>query len=324
MMKKTLTYCSWMLFFPALLTTQVSKAQNMNQQFEATSQRDAQIEKHLEDLKLENVQVSPEGIYYTVEQAGADNQKVNAGDYVSVHYTGSLLDGTKFDSSVDRGEPITFQIGVGQVIQGWEKGIPLFNVGGKGSVFIPSHLAYGERGAGGVIPPNAPLRFDIEVIETMNQEAFMQKQRELQLKLQAEAEARRAEQAKIDQATIEEYVQQNNLEVKYLQSGLAYYMTEEGTGEQVTSGSTAVVHYTGKLLDGTKFDSSKDRNQPFPVEVGANRVIQGWEQGLPLFKVGGKGTLIIPSTLAYGERGAGGIIRPNAVLLFDIEVLEVR
>lgn len=312
-----------MLFSAAAITTQAQTAQIMEKTFEAAPKRDAQIEAHIRENKLYNVKVSPEGIYYIVDKAG-EGASVNAGDYVSVHYTGKLLNGSKFDSSIDRDEPITFRIGIGQVIQGWEKGIPLFKVGGKGTILIPSDLAYGERGAGGIIPPNSPLQFEIEVVETIDNNTYLERQKAIQLKMQAEADARRAEQTKADKAVIEKYVADNNLKVQYLPSGLAYYMTEEGTGTQVTNGSTAVVHYTGKLLDGTKFDSSKDRNQTFPVQVGANRVIQGWEQGLPLFKAGGKGTLIIPSTLAYGERGAGGVIKPNSVLLFDIEVVEVK
>ncbi len=285
--------------------------------------RDTVIENYLKEKQIDSVTLSPEGVYYVIEEEG-EGRQVQKEDFVSVHYTGKLLNGTKFDSSFDRNEPIQFQIGVGNVIPGWDIGIPLFKVGGKGSIFIPSGLAYGEAGAGGVIPPNAPLRFDIEVVDAMDYDSFLEYRREVLKKQQEEAQAKRAEQAKIDQKLIEEYVKNNNLDVKCLQSGLAYYITEEGTGTQVVNGSTATVHYTGKLLDGTKFDSSKDRNQPFPVQVGANRVIQGWEEGLTLFREGSKGTLIIPSGMGYGERSAGAVIKPNSVLVFDIEVLDVK
>jgi FKBP-type peptidyl-prolyl cis-trans isomerase len=322
-MKKLITVGAWILLSTGTYTLQAQTLEKMEKKFEAASNRDATIESYLKDQKILNANISPDGIYYVVNKT-SDGAKVNNGDFISVHYTGKLLNGTKFDSSVDRGEPISFKIGIGQVIQGWEKGIPLFKVGEKGSIYIPANLAYGERGAGGVIPPNSPLIFDIEVVESTDEASYMEKQKAMQIKMQAEEEARRGQQSKIDKAIIEKYVADHQLKVKYLPSGLAYYMTEEGTGDLVKPGNTAVVHYTGKLLDGTKFDSSKDRNQPFPVQVGANRVIQGWEQGLQVFKAGGKGTLIIPSTLAYGERGAGGTIQPNSVLLFDIEVLEVK
>jgi FKBP-type peptidyl-prolyl cis-trans isomerase len=104
-----------------------------------------------------------------------------------------------------------------------------------------------------------------------------------------------------------------------------------GTGAQAQTGSHVTVHYTGWLYDasetdlhGKKFDSSVDRKSPINFVLGAHRVIPGWEQGLVGMKVGGKRTLIIPSELAYGARGAGGVIPPNAILVFDVELLAVK
>lgn len=107
-------------------------------------------------------------------------------------------------------------------------------------------------------------------------------------------------------------------------SGLKYIDLVEGDGESPDGGATAVVHYTGWLLDGTKFDSSVDRGQPFSFPVGQGRVIKGWDEGVASMKVGGKRKLIVPSELGYGARGAGGAIPPNATLVFDVELLEVR
>lgn len=106
-------------------------------------------------------------------------------------------------------------------------------------------------------------------------------------------------------------------------SGLQYIELEEGTGATPQSGQTVTVHYTGTLTDGTKFDSSLDRNRPFSFRIGAGQVIRGWDEGLSTMKVGGKRRLIIPPDLGYGARGAGGVIPPNATLVFDVELLSI-
>lgn len=111
-------------------------------------------------------------------------------------------------------------------------------------------------------------------------------------------------------------------------SGLQYRDVAAGDGEAPETGQTAVVHYTGWLWEngekGEKFDSSVDRGQPFSFPLGAGRVIRGWDEGVASMRVGGKRELIIPSDLAYGAQGAGGVIPPNATLLFEVELLEAR
>lgn len=97
-----------------------------------------------------------------------------------------------------------------------------------------------------------------------------------------------------------------------------------GTGTLAEAGKSVTVHYTGTLMDGTKFDSSKDRNQPFSFTLGVGQVIKGWDQGVAGMKVGGFRKLTIPSQMAYGERGAGNVIPPGATLKFDVELLDVK
>ncbi len=110
-------------------------------------------------------------------------------------------------------------------------------------------------------------------------------------------------------------------------SGLQYEDTTEGSGDVAVKGKSVTVHYTGWLYNdgqqGAKFDSSKDRNDPFVFSLGAGMVIRGWDEGVAGMKVGGKRTLIIPAALGYGARGAGGVIPPNATLKFDVELLGV-
>lgn len=111
-------------------------------------------------------------------------------------------------------------------------------------------------------------------------------------------------------------------------SGLQYSDTVEGTGPAPAAGRTCVMHYTGWLWDGTakgkKFDSSVDRGRPFEFTLGVGQVIKGWDEGVSTMHVGGKRTLIIPASLAYGSAGAGGVIPPNATLCFEVELLGVK
>ena len=113
-----------------------------------------------------------------------------------------------------------------------------------------------------------------------------------------------------------------------LPNGLKYTDTNVGTGIEATKGHKVSVHYTGWLYNngtkGAKFDSSLDRGQPFAFGLGAGQVIRGWDEGVAGMKVGGKRTLIIPPELGYGARGAGGVIPPNATLMFDVELLGVQ
>jgi peptidylprolyl isomerase len=107
-------------------------------------------------------------------------------------------------------------------------------------------------------------------------------------------------------------------------SGLTYIVTKKGDGAQLKAGDEIIVNYTGLLTSGQKFDSSLDRGEPFSFTLGAGRVIKGWDEGFGKLKIGDHATLIIPSSIAYGERGAGGVIPPGATLIFIVEVIGVK
>jgi FKBP-type peptidyl-prolyl cis-trans isomerase FkpA len=107
-------------------------------------------------------------------------------------------------------------------------------------------------------------------------------------------------------------------------SGLQIIEIETGTGEEARTGHEVTVHYTGWLTDGSKFDSSRDRGDPFKFGLGRGQVIRGWDEGVAGMKVGGRRRLVIPPELGYGQRGAGGAIPPGATLLFNVELLGVR
>lgn len=160
-----------------------------------------------------------------------------------------------------------------------------------------------------MVEENDTIYITVNVLSVMSEEEFM-------------AEQRKAEQEMIDAQTkaIERYMADNKLKGEKTESGLYYVRITEGTGPQVKNGQKVTAHYTGTLIDGTKFDSSLDRGQPFEVVVGQGRVIKGWDEGLQLMKVGEKSKLIIPSALGYGGRDMG-TIPANSILVFDMEIL---
>ena len=123
-------------------------------------------------------------------------------------------------------------------------------------------------------------------------------------------------------------VSPSQAQVTVTDSGLIISDTKVGSGAEAKPGNTCVMHYTGWLYEngqkGKKFDSSVDRNEPFEFPIGMGRVIKGWDEGVATMQVGGKRTLIIPPALGYGARGAGGVIPPNATLMFDVELLAVK
>jgi peptidylprolyl isomerase len=257
----------------------------------------------------EGVQVTESGLQYRMVEAGnGEGKRPTAADFVTVHYAGRLIDGTEFDSSYKRGEPITFPLN--RVIPGWTEGLQLMTVGDKMELTIPSDLAYGDdQRPGSPIPGNSTLIFDVELLDVKTEAEVL-----------AEQEAELAELKKPQVAYLEENAKKDGIQTT--DSGLQYRVISEGTGIIPTDTSTVTVHYKGSLIDGTVFDSSYERGEPaqFPV----NGVIPGWTEALQLMKVGSKWELTIPSDIAYGPRGAGQAIPPHATLVFEVELLDSK
>tara|TARA_Y100000816_G_scaffold81895_1_gene56090 strand:+ start:3294 stop:4169 length:876 start_codon:yes stop_codon:yes gene_type:complete len=169
---------------------------------------------------------------------------------------------------------------------------------------------------------NKLISFYTGVQDVMSQSEFEDYQRVQYEKMQQEMEQQNENQLSIDLELIENYLKENNIDAMKSESGLHYVITKKGNGDNASAGDNVTVHYTGMLLNGEKFDSSLDRNQPFSFQLGQGMVIRGWDEGITYFNKGASGTLYIPSTLGYGSSGAGGVIPPNAILIFEIQVLD--
>ena len=227
--------------------------------------------------------------YYDLVEGDGDSPE--EGGTVSSDYTIWVQeeDGYRFVVSSEDSGPVPFTVGAfNTVFPGWDEGVRTMKVGGKRLLVIPSELALGPQG-GGDIPPDAKLVMEIGLVEA-----------NAPVKMTA-----------VDPDDYEE-----------TESGLKYYDIVEGDGATPEEGQIVIVHYTGWLEDGTKFDSSVDRGQPFTFPLGTGSVIAGWDEGVATMKVGGQRQLLIPSDLAYGDGGSGSI-PPGATLIFDVELIDI-
>jgi peptidylprolyl isomerase len=215
------------------------------------------------------------------------------GATVKIRYSGWLVDGTVFDSSPGR-DPVEFDLN--RLIQGWQIGIPGMKPGGIRKLVISPEKGYGNL-AKPKIPAGSTLIFEVELVEVKNR---------------TEGPGRPMSDGSNGGT--------DDPGLKDIGGGLKIRDLKEGTGQPVSEGATVTVHYTGWLVDGTVFDSSKKRGGP--AEFSLSGVIAGWRKGIPGMKPGGIRKLVVPAELGYGARGAGDDIPPNATLIFEVELVK--
>jgi peptidylprolyl isomerase len=259
------------------------------------------------------VEADPSGIFFIKTKKGS-GKNVTTGLFAKMHIVAKTIgvQGQEFINTYNDGKPIDLEVGTGQLGIGFETGIMKMKVGDKATIIAPFSLAFGAQGMRGYVPPFATIVYDVELLGLTTKEKMV--------------EARQKEAAKAEASEmkgLKKYLADNNITVAPTASGLYYVEEVAGSGKQATAGKKVKVHYTGYLLDGTKFDSSVDRGTPFEFTIGQGQVIPGWDEGVALMKEGGKAKLIIPSKLGYGPRGAGQSIPPNSSLVFDVELIEV-
>ena len=261
-------------------------------------------------------QVTESGLKYQIFEHEDNARKAKLGDIMTFHFV--LKNGT--DSTLrdtyKEGTPQKMVLQAPQYKGSFEEGLALLATGDSAKIMINADTMFAKIGQ--PMPPmikkGSDLNFTVKVVSVLTSEEFQKQLSEAGTK-----------QKTIDAKVIEDYLAKNNLKAKAQKtaSGLVYVDDVVGTGDSPKSGDNVKVHYTGKLLDGKVFDSSRNGGRPpIDFQVGVGMVIPGWEEGIMLMKKGGKRTLIIPSGLAYGAEGSPGAIPANSVLLFDVELID--
>jgi FKBP-type peptidyl-prolyl cis-trans isomerase len=269
---------------------------------------------------------SATGVYYVEEKAGAGRQ-IQKGDFIKMDFTVMTIGENKVFSTLDRKEPISFEFGQPFDTKGLDEGIGQMKKGSKAKIVVPSSMGFGEKGRKGmngneIIAPYSPVIYEVEILDIQTKAQHEKEVKDKESQAKAEASSAEAKEPIL----IQKYMKEKSLTAKPTASGMYYIERVKGKGIKATAGKKVSVHYTGRLLDGTVFDSSLDRKpvKPFDFTLGAGQVIQGWDEGIAMMNEGGKAILIIPSKLGYGSSGSGGVIKPFSPLVFDVELVKVN
>jgi FKBP-type peptidyl-prolyl cis-trans isomerase FkpA len=254
----------------------------------------------------------PSGIEYKIVKKGKGKVKATEGSIIKMHIVTKLKDTTLYDSyKQNNNEPVPAQVNKPAFNGDIMEGLTMMSEGDSAIFKVPADSLF----RGGPMPEFAKtgdvVTFTVKMVSIKSKEEY-----------QTEMEAESAAQVGKDDKIIQDYLAKNGLQAQKTASGIYYIIEKTGNGKHPTASNTVKVHYKGTLLDGTKFDSSYDRNEP--AEFPLNQVIKGWTEGIPLLDEGGKGKLIIPSGLAYGANPQpGSPIKPHSVLQFEVELIKI-
>lgn len=258
------------------------------------------------------------GLFIVKEKTGR-GRLPQEGDIMNFDFKVSTLNGPELYNSIEAGRPVDHEKGQRFDTEGFLEGLNSMSVGDEVTLIVPSKLAFKEQGRQGMIEPYTTMVYWIRMNSVKSKAQHEKELADKKAKEQAEIENYKNQES----ASIEKYIKENNITVKPTETGLYFIETAKGTGLQAEEGDKVRVHYTGTLLDGTKFDSSFDRDAPISFTLGKGQMIKAWDEAIALMKVGGKATLICPSSLGYGPRSRGNVIHAYAPLKFDVELVEV-
>ena len=260
------------------------------------------------------------GLYYKQIVAG-NGPQLQMGDFFKVRLAYYLGDSLIFTTDNLR-EPAYDQVRESLFQGDIYEGFRLMHVGDSMSFMINSDSTFRKQFHAPILPnfvkPDVFLRWEVVVDQAYTQEEFNKIQEELAQKRMEEMAAKQ----KAADDMLAAYLEANGIKTQPQESGLVYVCTKKGKGPKPGFKQTVKVHYTGKLLDGTVFDSSVERGEPIEFQLGVGQVIPGWDEGIALMSKGEKGVLYIPSNLAYGARQAGELITPYSNLIFEVELVD--
>jgi len=253
------------------------------------------------------------GLYYKFHVDVEDTLYPEIGDFVDVDMIYATEDTVMFDSRdlpKDMQMPMVESVHAGDIYEG----MALMNIGDSATFICDADSVFTKLFRFRSIPPELDsveiIYFHVKMKDIMSKEA-MDAKREVEMK---EMESQELELRNA-------YLLENYPDAKPTESGLFFISEKKGTGSKPEAGQKVKVHYTGMFLDGTKFDSSVDRGQPFEFTLGQKQVINGWDEGISMMRKGGKATLIVPSHIAYGPQGRGSI-PPFSTLVFEVELID--
>ncbi len=264
------------------------------------------------------VQVTESGLKYQMHEDVEDTRKAKVGDVITFNLTVKNSKDSLLGSSYKNGAPVKQPLQASTFKGSLEEGLALLSKGDSATIFVnaDSIAARSMQALPAFIPKGSDIAYTIKVLDVQSMEDF-----------QKDQVTQREKQKGTDAKTIADFAAKNKLNGQKTPSGVYYVITQPGAGPNPTNGDVVKVKYTGKLLSGKVFDSSdKDPRSQAGVDfpLGQGMVIPGWEEGIRQLKKGGKGTLIIPSGAAYGADGVPGAIPPNSVIMFDVELVDVR
>ena len=254
------------------------------------------------------------------ERSGGETPDMES--ILSMNMVYRVEDSVLFDNA-DTGMPMYLQLIDPEYPGDIYEGLSMMSIGDSVSFRIDAEDFFMQTAGMMELPPfvepGSKLTFDVKMLRAMNEEEFAEEQ-ERMMQEQMEADMERADQ---EEGLRQDYLDEEGITVSPTASGLYFVEREPGDGPRVQAGQTVAVHYEGRMLDGTVFDSSYERGEPLEFAVGEGRVIQGWDEGIGMMREGGQARLVVPSNLAYGEMGAGDLIPPFSTLVFDVEVVEI-